>query len=189
MKVLLPILPMNRDTLLKLINQLYCNDPLIKQIFQAAGIQLDSIDEKVSNFLLDLYFSSCSEKQLALYERIAGITAKTRQTVDDRREGLRAKWCSDGKSDMNLLQTVANSWKNGKTEISFVDGCITVNFIDEFGVPSDMEGLKVALEEVKPAHLPIAYVLKYLLIKDISIMTISDLGNQPLSYFAFIERG
>lgn len=123
---------------------------------------------------------------LAVEERLAGITPPPGSTLESRRTALKAKWRSVGKLTIEQIQAVADAWKNGEVVVSFPDGRIRVQFVGSFGVPEDMDSLKAAIRLVIPAHLPVDYLLRYLLIRDIhEVMTIAELENQPLSNFAF----
>ena len=123
---------------------------------------------------------------LAVEERLAGITPPPGATLESRRTALKAKWRSVGKLTIEQIQAVADAWKNGEVVVSFPDGRIRVQFVGSFGVPEDMDSLKAAIRLVIPAHLPVDYLLRYLLIRDIhEVMTIAELENQPLSNFAF----
>ena len=123
---------------------------------------------------------------LAVEERLAGITPPPGSMLESRRTALKAKWRSVGKLTIEQIQAVADAWKNGEVVVSFPDGRIRVQFVGSFGVPEDMDSLKAAIRLVIPAHLPVDYLLRYLLIRDIhGVMTIAELENQPLSNFAF----
>ena len=123
---------------------------------------------------------------LAVEERLAGITPPPGATLESRRTALKAKWRSVGKLTIEQIQAVADAWKNGEVLVSFPDGRIRVQFVGSFGVPEDMDSLKAAIRLVIPAHLPVDYLLRYLLIRDIhEVMTIAELENQLLSNFAF----
>ena len=60
-----------------------------------------------------------------------------------------------------MLKDIANSWKNGRVDIKFIAGTIEIIFDSTVGVPSDLEGLKKAIGEAKPAHLGINYSFKF----------------------------
>ena len=74
---------------------------------------------------------------------------------------------SNGHNEIKLIQKICDSWKNGEIEADFVDGKIQIQFIGSFGIPSDLDSLKESIEEIKPAHLPIAWLYRYLLKKEI----------------------
>lgn len=118
-------------------------------------------------------------------ERIAGITPPAGATEEDRRSALKAKWRSGGKVTIRQIQAVADAWRNGEVEVSFPSGRIQVQFVGSFGVPTDMDGLKQAIALVIPAHLPVDYLLKYLLVEDVEQMTLEELETKTMDQFAF----
>lgn len=179
---------MSKDELLATLNQLYVNDPYVNELFNAAGIELDKLQDTATSWLLDLYFNTCSAEQLKKYEMLAGINAKQTQTLADRRQNLIAKWRSEGKSTLQIIQDVANSWKNGECTVSFINGKITLTFNSSYGVPDDLGSLLSAIDDVKPAHLAISYILKYLLIENVVEFTVNELQEQEIYKFAFNER-
>ena len=83
-----------------------------------------------------------------------------------------------GVPDIEKAQTLLlNDFKNGKIQITFVGS---------FGVPDDLDSLKLAIGEVKPAHIGFEIIYKYLLIENIhEVMTIEDLEKITLEQFAF----
>ena len=123
---------------------------------------------------------------LSVEERLAGITPPAGATLESRRTALKAKWRSGGKLTIEQVQAVADAWKNGEVVVSFPDCRIWVQFVGSFGVPEDMDSLKAASRLVIPAHLPVDYLLRYLLIRDIHlVMPLTELETQPLTNFAF----
>lgn len=122
---------------------------------------------------------------LAVEERLAGITPPAGATLESRRTALKAKWRSGGKLTIEQVQAVADAWKNGEVVVSFPDGRIRVQFVGAFGVPEDMDSLKAAIRLVIPAHLPVDYLLRYLLIRDIhEKKTLTEMDRLSLNQFA-----
>lgn len=166
-----------------MIHKVYRNDNWIGELFNAAGIEINSIGDLLDEINNQYFFDTAEDWGLKLYENELGITSG--KTIDGRRAVVEAKWKSGGKVDIEQLQAVADSWKNGDIEVTFVDGKIHIQFIGEYGVPDDLEALYNAMDEVKPAHLAIVYVFKYLLIKDIhEVMTLTQVQSTTLSKFA-----
>ena len=123
---------------------------------------------------------------LAVEERLAGITPPSGATVESRRTALKAKWRSGGKLTMEQIQAVCDAWKDGEVVVSFPNGSIHLKFCGAFGVPEDLDALKAAMRLVVPAHLGIDYEFVFLLIRDIhETMTLTELETQTLSKFAF----
>lgn len=122
---------------------------------------------------------------LEIEERAAGITPPLGTTLESRRSVLAARYRSSGKVTIEQIQAVADAWRNGEVEVSFPDGRIHVQFIGSFGVPEDLEGLKEAISRVIPAHLPVDYLLRYLLIRDIhQVKTLTEMEALRLDQFA-----
>ena len=122
---------------------------------------------------------------LEIEEQMAGIVPPAGATLESRRSVLAARYRASGKVSIETIQAVADAWRNGEVEVSFPAGRILVTFVGSFGIPADMEGLLEALERTIPAHLPIDYVLRYLLIRDIhQVKTLAEMDATPLNQFA-----
>lgn len=122
---------------------------------------------------------------LDVEERLVGIVPLPEADDADRRSALKAKWRSGGRLTIEQIQAVADAWRNGAVEVSFPSGRIRVQFVGLLGVPSDLDSLKTAIRIVVPAHLPIDYYLRYLLIRDIhQVKTLAQMDALPLNQFA-----
>ena len=176
---------MRSDNLKGRINKLNAVDPLTQTILSAIGSEMDLTDQKIEQLDKDQFFDTCSMDRLLAYEKEASITPLEGQTEFGRRSSVEAKWKSSGKVDVAMLQAVANSWKNGRVDVDFVENKIQITFSDEYGLPADRKGLEIALDDVKPAHLPIIYLVRYLMLSDIETMTLTELETHSLSDFAF----
>ncbi len=174
---------MYQNDMLHSLPQIYREDEWLQALLQAiadiaAAFTLDA-ESLPKQILMDQ-----ATWALPIYERALGITPAPNVTDDARRTAIEAKWKSGGKCDMALLQAIADSWKNGNVDIRFEGGTIVVTFVGEYGVPSDLATLENALDEAKPAHLPISYVFRYLLVRDVQGMTIDTLQQTKINQFA-----
>lgn len=164
-------------------------DPYLLELFKGAGLSLDTLDGYIEDIAAQMDVDRATWG-LDLYEREAGIKIDHDQGYAERRAGIKAKWRSSGKADIWLLQQVADSWQNGTIKVTFEsDGRIHLTFSGEYGIPERLDGLERAIDEVKPAHLDIAYHFMYLFVKNIHGMKISDLENLKINAFAFITGG
>ena len=152
----------SKDYMINTLHALYRNDKWIKELFNSAGLTLDKVSDALDEIYNNNYFDTANLRALERYEREAKLVPGASQSIDSRRSTLRAKWIGTSKSDIVLLQEVADSWKNGLIKLSFVDGKIKAVFNSPIGVPEDIEVLKHILEDVKPAHLAIWYLFMYL---------------------------
>lgn len=179
---------MFKDDTLECLYKQYREDPWLKDLLDAAGLTVGQVADRVAA-LPDQMFLETMSWQLAIEERMAGLSPAPGAHIEDRKSVLSAKWRSGGKAGASELQMVADSWSNGRTAVDFVDNKIQVTFTGEYGLPSDRAGLENALEEVKPAHLPIYYLVRYILIRDISAMAVRDIEAHKIKEFAFADKG
>ena len=134
--------------MIKRINKLNADDPMTKNIIEAIAAEHSLQKKDIEQVLKNLFFDTCSLEMLEFYEK--------------------------GKCDIALLQMVADSWQYGKTTVDYKNSKLIVTFIDK-GVPTDIEGLKAALEETKPAHIPIEYIFTYNTWADLKLKTWGEL--------------
>lgn len=173
-----------KDDLLGKLHRLFRKDRWLNDLFRAISSGIDDADEKMTEARQQFFVDTATD-MLDTYERQLDISGAGK-VIDDRRAAIMAGWQRGGKVDIYQIQAAANSWKNGATEVDFVDGKIVVRFISEFGVPNDLEGLRAALLTITPAHLFLQFIFKYLLIEDIhEVKTLEQMESLTLEQFAF----
>lgn len=175
------------DNMLASLPTAYRKDAWVIALLSAiAGVddaQRADADETAQQMFLDSMTWA-----LAIEERIAGITPAAGASVEERRSVLQAKWRSaSGKCDVDLIQRVCDSWQNGEVDVDFVDGEIVLRFVGAYGVPDAdaLAALQSAVQEVIPAHLAVKYLYRYLLVREVSAMTVSELQTHTIDEFAF----
>ncbi len=175
------------DNMLASLPTAYRKDAWVIALLSAiAGVdsaQRADADETAQQMFLDSMTWA-----LAIEERIAGITPAAGATLEERRSVLQAKWRSaTGKCDVDLIQRVCDSWQNGEVDVDFVDGEIVLRFVGAYGVPDAdaLAALQSAVQEVIPAHLAVKYLYRYLLVREVSAMTVSELQTHTIDEFAF----
>lgn len=125
---------------------------------------------------------------LDIEERICGITPAPGATMEERRRVVQSRWRSaTGKCDVNLIQRVCDSWRDGEIEVDFAEGVIVLRFVGAYGVPDDraMAALTEAVQAVIPAHLAMAYLYRYLLVREVHGMGIDALQAHQIRDFVF----
>lgn len=156
---------------------------LLSAIADVDSTQRADADETAQQMFLDSMTWA-----LAIEERIAGITPAAGASLEERRSVLQAKWRSaTGKCDVDLIQRVCDSWQNGEVDVDFADGEIVLRFVGAYGVPDAdaLAALQSAVQEVIPAHLAVTYLYRYLLVREVSAMTVSELQTHTIDEFAF----
>lgn len=121
---------------------------------------------------------------LEMWEEDTGTIKQSGASHEERRAKIRSQLRGTGKIDEELIKIVADSWTNGNVEVNF-DGKIRIKFNSFYGVPSNMDAVKQAIDKIIPAHLGVEYDLKYLLVGDVhNNMTINALQGTKLNQFA-----
>ena len=175
------------DNMLASLPTAYRKDAWVIALLSAiAGV--DDAQRAVSSASAQQMFLDSMTWALAIEERIAGITPAAGASVEERRSVLQAKWRSaTGKCDVDLIQRVCDSWQNGEVDVDFADGEIVLRFVGAYGVPDAdaLAALQSAVQEVIPAHLAVQYLYRYLLVREVSAMTVSELQTHTIDEFAF----
>ena len=175
------------DNMLSSLPTAYRKDAWVIALLSAiAGV--DDAQRAVSSASAQQMFLDSMTWALAIEERIAGITPAAGASLEERRSVLQAKWRSaTGKCDVDLIQRVCDSWQNGEVDVDFVDGEIVLRFVGAYGVPDAdaLAALQSAVQEVIPAHLAVKYLYRYLLVREVSAMTVSELQTHTIDEFAF----
>ena len=206
-----------KDDFINLLHNLYSGDTFVNDLFSSIATVFNKFDEAINTIKNELFFDTMIQK-LPYFENMMKFIATSSQSLDDRRSRVRARWQNKGHNSVQLLQNIANSWKNGATEVTLggqylkikdIHNVLTVNqfqtkkveefantnsssclslivkFISNIGVPADLESLKKELEIARPAHIPIFYRFKYLLVRDVhNVMTVNQLQNHKIDDFA-----
>ena len=124
---------------------------------------------------------------LDVEERMAGLSGNAALPIEERRTALQARWRAAGKCDVDLIQRVCDSWRNGEIEVGFAAGVIVLTFVGAYGVPeaAALAALQDAIEHTIPCHLATEYLYRYLLVREVDGMTLDELQGHHISDFAF----
>lgn len=148
---------------------------IYETIFNAEGKQFDNRDAIIEDLKLQLSVDTATYA-LAIYETELGIVTDTSKTLAERRSVIKSKIRGTGQVDAALIKLVADSFTNGDVDVSF-DGSITVTFTSIIGIPTNIEDLENAIEEIRPAHLAVIYVLLFNTHQKLSQYTHGFLGS------------
>lgn len=154
-------------------------------ILDAQGTELDDLRLALDETLQQSFVSTATWG-LDRWETELGIKTDTGKPLDQRRSLVISKIRGTGTVTVQLLQNVASSFENGTVEVTHQPASyqFTVKFIDTVGQPPNLDDLKAAIEEIKPAHLAVQYQFKYLTVSEIGSMTINQIQSHPLTDFA-----
>lgn len=164
----------------------YENSRVILADMHAKGAELDDLHQAL-NETLDQFFVRTATWGLSQWEEELGITVDLSKPLDQRRSVVESKLRGAGKFTGRLVKNVAESFHGGGVDVTFQpeQWSFTVKFVDTIGIPPNLDDLKAALEEIKPAHMAVEYEFNYLLIRDIDqVMTLNELEQMELNNFA-----
>ena len=150
----------NKEEMLRNLHKIFRKDPYITELLKAAGIDLDKISTEADGIKTEMFFDTMTEKGVLIYQKELDYIPKS-LTLEGKRLEIEARWKATGKCDLKLLQKIADTWRNGEIEVQFKNAVIKIKFISLIGIPDDMEILKFSINEAKPAHLPIEYIILY----------------------------
>ena len=167
---------------LQLMPAAYRTDAWLTALFESIATVVSNLDTEIASLPDQIFFDRMDEKQLSIEEVSCEITPVG--DISARRAAVEAQWKSDGTATRQRLQAICDSWKNGEVSVSFADGAVRLTFIGAFGTPERLDDLKNAMRRACPAHLPIEYVIRYLMVADVESMTVSALENELMDEFA-----
>lgn len=156
-----------KDDIIALINSAYRHDKFINDFTEAISTVFNRLIVICESIRNNTFFDSLDMNGILWWENHLKITPTASQTSEDRKAKIQAKYLSKYHNSVELLQRICNGWKNGEVEVDFVNGKFEIQFVGSFGVPSDLDSLKESIEETKPAHLPIVWIYRYLIKREI----------------------
>jgi Uncharacterised protein conserved in bacteria (DUF2313) len=142
--------------------EFYATSRIMRSIMQAQGEELDSLYQALDE-ILNQYFVPTATWGLEIWERELGIQIDNAKPVDQRRSVILSKLRGIGTVTVSLIKSIAEAYDGGTVEVSEVpeEYKFTVTFVDTRGVPPNIDDLKAAIEEIKPAHLAVEYAFTY----------------------------
>jgi hypothetical protein len=154
-----------------------------QEIFRADEQQINSLTDAIADIRKQLVIETATWG-LGIYEKELNIKTDLIKPFNDRRSVIKSKLRGSGKVDNIQIKIVADAYTNGDVIVNF-NRHIVVKFTSLYGTPPNLDDLKNALEEIKPAHLNIDYEFNYLLIRDIhGVKTLTEMEQIPLNKFA-----
>lgn len=139
-----------KEYALKAINKMYRNDPWVRELYQAAGIQLQDIDELLDVLLDNGFFDAVGDRGLRVYEKDLGI--KGDGTVEQRRAIVQMLWNNNGKCTLDKIKAIVKTFVLDEVDVKFEDGLLKLEFNNSsfaYAIPQ----IKSNLTVVKPSHI------------------------------------
>ena len=134
----------------------------VRNFIEAFQPQIDAMADSFAGMADSELFAATADKWMGLWETAYGIVSEPEKSLAYRRSRLMSKVRGTGTTTAEQIKQVASSFANSECEViehpesySFV-----VKFVGTVGIPPNMEDVKAAIDEIKPAHL--AYQFLYL---------------------------
>ena len=111
-----------KEYALKALNKIYRNDPWVRELYQAAGLQLQDIDGVLDELLDNGFFDAVGARGLRVYEKDLGISPKG--SVDQRRQIVQMLWNNSGKCTLEKIKAIVKTFVLDDVEVKFEDGLL-----------------------------------------------------------------
>ncbi|UZQ49870.1 putative phage tail protein [Clostridium kluyveri] len=132
---------------------------VFSEIFNAEGAEFDTLHVDINDIKAQLNINTATWG-LDIYEKDLGITTDYTKNLDYRRSVIKSKSRGTGKLNAAMIKLVCDAFSNGDVKVTF-DGIIHVKFTSVKGVPPNMDDLKNAVEQIKPAYILLDYLYTY----------------------------
>ena len=173
-------------SLLERYQEFYRSSPQMAAIQEAMDPEVLELQETLDSCLEQLSANTATWG-LPYWEKTLGLPVEPGKPLDFRRGRVRAKLRGSGVTDVEMIQSVAESFTNGTVEVTEIPKAFKVQiyFTSSHGVPPNQDDLTQSLREIMPAHLAWEYRYLFLLVHHVRHMTLSQLQRQPVKAFAF----
>ncbi len=154
--------------------QYYETSRVFKSYLQAAGPELDQFKQGV-NEVLDQWFARKAGWGLDRWEEELGLINYAGKPDNQRQDRIISKIRGVGTVTIQLVKAACEAYDGGAVEVTEQPELyqFTVEFVDTYGIPPNLDDLKAAIEEIKPAHLAVFYKFRYLLWEDLDAVNIT----------------
>ncbi|SNT18584.1 hypothetical protein SAMN05446037_104913 [Anaerovirgula multivorans] len=155
------------NSLMKFMPEYYRTSKVATNLINVEEEELQSFKKKLEETLNQFYVDT-STFTLERWEREVGIPVNNTKPAAYRRSVIKSKIRGSGTITVKLIKNVSESFTNGEVEVIENPECysFTIRFISVMGVPPNIDDLKEAIEEIKPAHLMVEYSYRYLIWND-----------------------
>lgn len=133
---------------------------VIQSIYKNQGMELGLLYYYLED-LKDQLFIDTATWGLTYWEEEYGIVPNSNSTYEERRENIKARKRGQGTCTKALIKSVAEAFSGGECDVieNTAPYTFTIQFVGIKGIPKNMEGLREAINTIKPAHM--LYNFKY----------------------------
>ncbi|MDY8046594.1 YmfQ family protein [Paenibacillus polymyxa] len=156
------------------------------QIMDAEDIEFDKLNAAMVDTFRQFHPETATWG-IKYWEKDLKIVSMPSKPIEQRRSVVISKMRGSGKVSASMIKNVADSYDRGEVDVTVfpAEYYFVIRFIGTLGIPPNLQDLKDAIEEIKPAHLEVRYKFRYLVIREIhNVMRINEINNIPLNNFA-----
>lgn len=137
--------------------------PAVEDFEDAFQPQLDTIAAIFEGISEEELFAASAEKWLPLWEAAYGIPSDEGKSLADRRSRLLSKLRGAGTTTPEQIRQAVSAFANSDCEIieRAADYAFDIRFVGVYGIPPNIDDVKAAVEEMKPAHLAYRLIFLY----------------------------
>ncbi|WP_231701918.1 YmfQ family protein [Crassaminicella thermophila] len=163
--------------LMQYLPNYYRTSKVMTNITDVYDIELQEFQTKLDN-TLNQFFVDLADASLERWEKELGISVNKNKDIKYRRSVIKSKIRGQGTITINLIKNVAESYSNGEVEVTENNSnySFTITFVGTKGIPPNMDDLKNAIEDIKPAHLGFTFEYTYNTYQYLSQFTHADLA-------------
>ena len=119
------------------------------------------LEENIKKLINDLF--AITSENIERWEKLVGIKSDVSKTLEFRKTNVIARIRGKGTTTVDLIKNVSISYSNGEVDVieDNENYKFIVRFVGQKGIPTNLNDLKNAIEEIKPAHLEVEYQFIY----------------------------
>lgn len=120
-----------------------------------------ALEGKVKTLINDLFV--ITSENINEWENFVGIKVDVTKPLEFRKNNVIARIRGKGTTTKELIKNVSESYANAEVDVIENNNLYSflVKFIGVKGIPENLDDLKKAIEEIKPAHLSVNYAFTY----------------------------
>jgi hypothetical protein len=147
---------------MKYLPNYYKTSQVMTNITGAEESEINLFKTKLTE-TLNQFFIDTATWSLERWERELGIPVNNSKPDEYRRSVIKSKLRGIGTITVKLIKNVCESYSNGEVDVieDNPNYSFTIKFVGTIGVPPNLDDLKNAIEEIKPAHLGVIYEIIY----------------------------
>lgn len=163
-----------------------------KSVIESDGAEIEKLRQDIDS-TLEQFFVPTATWGLDKWEKFLGLEIHTGKPIEHRRSRIISKMRGLGTVTVEMMKNVAEAYDGGTVDVTEQAPLyqFTVEFIDTRGIPPNLDDLKAAIEEIKPAHLAVAYKFRYLIWDDLDLenLTWDNLDAMNIAWADFEAGG